>query len=400
VLYRPSAFEALTDEPWRPGRVRDAITGIASDTTAALDRNALWPADEWDGWGAPTPMKNLYVGAAGVVAGLDVVRRRGLAELRVDLAGVAQRALEAWCAEPDFMEGEALPSQAAASLLRGETGILLVAFRMAASRDLADRLLERVRANAASEAMDLMWGAPGTLLAARAMLDWTGDARWATAWRDTAATLLRNRDPDGLWTQPLILESHRGLDPTHGLVGNVRVLLDGGDLLVAGERNRLVRDAKAVLRRAAVLEGGAANWPAGVGDSLLAADDEIRMQWCCGAPGVIVAAADYLDDDLLLAGGALVWQAGPPAMSKGPGICHGTAGNGYALLKLFRRTGDEVWLDRARRFAIHALGQVERGRMARGRGRYSLFTGDIGAAIFASDCLQGAGAYPVIETWD
>ena len=83
-------------------------------------------------------------------------------------------------------------------------------------------------------------------------------------------------------------------------------------------------------------------------------------------------------------------------MEKGPGICHGTAGNGYAFLKLFARIGDERWLARARRFAVHALEQVER----RGRGRYSLWTGDPGVVLFAADCLESRSAYPVLETWD
>jgi hypothetical protein len=80
-------------------------------------------------------------------------------------------------------------------------------------------------------------------------------------------------------------------------------------------------------------------------------------------------------------------------MEKGPCICHGTAGNGYAFLKTFERTGDERWLDRARRFAIHALEQVER----RGRGRYSLWTGDVGVALYAADCLDARAAYPILD---
>ena len=51
-------------------------------------------------------------------------------------------------------------------------------------------------------------------------------------------------------------------------------------------------------------------------------------------------------------------------------------GNGFALLKAFARTGDERWLERARRFAVHALGQAERLPAANGRGRYSLWTGE------------------------
>ena len=119
------------------------------------------------------------------------------------------------------------------------------------------------------------------------------------------------------------------------------------------------------------------------------------MQWCTGAPGIVVSAADFLDEDLLLAGAELAWRAGPPGPEKGSGICHGTAGNGYAFLKTFARTGDERWLERARRFAMHALGQVKR----RGHGRYSLWTGDLGVALYAADCLDGTGAYPVLDTW-
>ena len=77
--------------------------------------------------------------------------------------------------------------------------------------------------------------------------------------------------------------------------------------------------------------------------------------------------------------------------------CHGTAGNGYAFLKTFARTGDERWLGRARRFAMHALGQVERLRAERGRGRYSLWTGDLGVAIYAADCLEARSAYPFLD---
>jgi hypothetical protein len=58
------------------------------------------------------------------------------------------------------------------------------------------------------------------------------------------------------------------------------------------------------------------------------------------------------------------------------------------------RTGDERWLDRARRFAAHALEQVERLRKQRGGGRYSLWTGDLGVALYAADCLEERAAYP------
>jgi hypothetical protein len=129
--------------------------------------------------------------------------------------------------------------------------------------------------------------------------------------------------------------------------------------------------------------------------SSLARGEPGHLQWCYGAPGILVAAGEYLDEGLLLAGAELVWRAGPSSMEKGSGICHGTSGNGFALLKVFERTGDEQWLDRARRFAMHALGQVER----RGTGRYSLWTGDVGVALYAADCIDGVARYPIVESW-
>jgi uncharacterized protein YyaL (SSP411 family) len=79
-------------------------------------------------------------------------------------------------------------------------------------------------------------------------------------------------------------------------------------------------------------------------------------------------------------------------MEKGSGICHGTAGNGHAFLKVFERTGDDLWLERARSFAVHAVEQIQR----RGTGRYSLFTGDVGVALYVADCLDGSSRYPVL----
>ena len=57
----------------------------------------------------------------------------------------------------------------------------------------------------------------------------------------------------------------------------------------------------------------------------------------------------------------------------------------------------ELWLERARAFAMHGLGQLRRFRTGSGRGRYSLFTGDIGAALLAAACLDGNAALPGID---
>jgi hypothetical protein len=100
-------------------------------------------------------------------------------------------------------------------------------------------------------------------------------------------------------------------------------------------------------------------------------------------------------DDLLVAAGELTWAAGP--LAKGCGLCHGTAGNGYAFLKLFRRTGDERWLDRARAFAMHAIAQSDRHAKEHGQRRYSLWTGDPGAAWYLWNCITGHDALPNLD---
>ena len=397
MLFRPDAFEPLTPAPWEAGRVRAAVRAIVADADEAFDPHGLWPAHEWDGWQAALPMKNLYVGAAGVIWALHALQRVGHVETRLDLAAAALRALELWRGEPDLMRGEEHPPQAHASLLCGESGILLVVYGLVPSEEIAVDLHARVRENVENEANELMWGARGTMLAARAMLDRTGDERWAEAWRASAEELWRRRDADGLWTQRLWGGELRGLGPAHGVVGNVATLLGGGDLLSPARRETLGRETAALLAREAVLEDGSANWPVNAGDPLEAQDGEIRLQWCYGGAGVVATAAPYLDDELLLAGAELIWAAGPPALEKGSSICHGTAGNGYALLKVFERTGDERWLERARRFAVHALGQVDRARVQRGRGRYSLWTGDLGVAVYAAACLDGRADFPMLD---
>src|SRR6185503_10034546 len=98
-----------------------------------------------------------------------------------------------------------------------------------------------------------------------------------------------------------------------------------------------------------------------------------------------------------VAGGELTWRAGP--LAKGPGLCHGTAGNGYAFLKLLDRTGDERWLERARRFAMHAIEQIVRTREQYGRGRYTLFTGDVGTALYLQSCLDADSAFPTLDVF-
>src|SRR3954464_12778279 len=262
VLYAAAEFEPLADRRWQEERVRAALRGIVADTEAAFAPVGLWPANEWAAWGSTPPLKDLYCGAAGVIWALDALARRGHAETGIDLPAAAERTLELWREAPDLAEAEIeLPAARESSLLCGEAGLLLVSWRLTARADLADRLLQRVHENRDNEFEELLWGSPGTLLAARAMHESTGEERWLEAWRESAGALMARRDPDGLWTQQLYGSTERLLGPTHGLVGIVHALLRAE----SEWSESLPRETAEILAREAIVEDGVATWPADAG---------------------------------------------------------------------------------------------------------------------------------------
>jgi lanthionine synthetase-like protein len=355
VLYDPAAHERLIDVEWDAERVRTGVRAIVADVEAAFDDG--WPdhpLDDDEG-----RLRTLYIGGAGVV---DALRR--LDEPTRDYVPYLERSLEA----PEDFPGE----DAQRSFWMGETGIRLVLERLAPSRENREAIAALIAANARDERRELMWGSPGTMLVARELgLD--------DLWAESAQWLREQRDEDGVWEQDLYGKRTRHLGPAHGWAGIVLAL---GDDPSAGE----------VARRFAIEEDGLVNWPP-VADGVLVRNDTIRTQWCHGAPGIVTSLGDRLDEDLALAAGELVWRAGP--IAKGANLCHGTAGNGYTFLTLHARTGDERWLARARAFAMHALAQVDAARDTYGRGRYTLWTGDLGTALYLAACVDGAGELPL-----
>jgi hypothetical protein len=365
-LYRPSEHEPLTDAPWDEERARRGIAEIVADA-----ERLAWPVHplDADDWLPPEPA-TLYIGAAGMIWALHELGSR------LDLASLAERALGRWDAAPDFPEFGRAPS-----LLMGESGLLLVARVVGSAAADDDRLRASIRANARNETWELLWGSPGTMLAARAIGDDDG-------WRESAELLWAEWDTETqFWTQHLYGRTTRLIGVGHGLAANVHALrgFRPGDEL----RARVAR----ALEATALREDDLANWQPSVDPP--ESGFRIRVQWCHGAPGIVAAIGDLMPEELAVAGGELTWRAGP--LAKGSGLCHGTAGNGYAFLKLLALTGDELWLERARAFAMHALGQVERTRAEVGRGRYTLFTGDIGVALYLRSCLDADPRFPVLD---
>jgi hypothetical protein len=385
VLFSPQAHERLLEDKWDPDRVRSAITGIVEDAEGGFEDG--WPTHPQDSDGGvdgERRFRTVYLGGAGVVQALDSLQRRGLVELRRDYVPYLEIRYE-----PDFPDADH-----ERSLWMGETGIRLVLQRLSPSKGNADRLAQLIAGNAKDERRELMWGSPGTMLAAAAMHDLTGEARWLDLWRESAVWLRDEWDlHTGLWTQHLYGRVDQFIGPAHGFAGCVLALSRDAD-------DEVHRRAAKTTARYAIEEDGLANWLPVSSMERLESDRDglIRVQWCHGAPGVVASLAPLAPDDdehgrLLLAGGELTWRAGP--LSKGANLCHGTAGNGYAFLALFERTQDELWLERARAFAVHSVAQVARARGEFGRGRYTLWTGDPGTALYLADCLDGGGAVPL-----
>jgi hypothetical protein len=335
VIFRATEHAPLAGGPWDERLARYAIADIVDETLAA------GPSDE----------AGIYAGVAGELyalrsLGKDVDWEVGAGD------------------GPGFADGE--------------VGIALVL-----------RDLERFRAAAPACVVDpwneLLYGAGGALVAAR-LLGEDDVAReairrlWSTWTFDSKLRAC-------IWTEEFDDKRKQFLGFAHGVAGNVYALLRAAALQSREHQTELIQRVIETLARTALREGDLVNWL----PTLDSPADSIRVQWCHGAPGVVCALAGapaHRDlDALLLAAGELAWQAGP--LRNGAGLCHGTAGNGWAFLKLNRRTRDRKWLERARRFAMHAIEQRT--------GERSLWEGDLGVALYLRACIDADDRWPLLD---
>jgi len=281
-LYDPAAHEPLTSSPWDDDAVRRGIAAIVADAEEVADA-AAWPNhpldDDLPDDPLPEATTGVYLGAAGMIWALHSLGSS------LDLASFAAQALARYRARPDF--GEDVPS-----LLNGESGLLLVAKVVGAEFD-AGRLRARIRENMRNETWELMWGSPGTIIAARV-------AGIDDEWREGCEVLEAEWDREsGLWTQHLYGRTRRIVGPVHGFAGNVHALRDAvpDEALRAG--------VEATLRRLAVIEDDVVNWPPTENG------EPNRLQWCHGAAGLVATLGDLMPTDLLVGGAELTWRAGP-----------------------------------------------------------------------------------------
>ena len=395
MLFTAARHEPLADTGFSAGTANEAIGRIAMRADEELDAAAcLWPRDPIDELGRPGEGRasSLYWGAAGIAWALGDLRAADY--VTPNFVETLEHRLLNEPADPDFGEE---------GVCWGEAGVLAVAEHFWPDSTRRDRLEELARAALPSPALEPMIGHPGHMTLAAQLQATTREERWAEVWHAGAERLLEKWEHDEqldawLWQPNLGGDESRYLGAAHGLAGNVHVLLHGGLLGAELERD-VERRALDTFKRLAIVEDGRANWPAVAGTPLVS-KDRIRVQWCHGAPGVLTALSEAAPDEeewseLLLAAGRLVWDAGP--IRDDPGLCHGTAGNAYALLALWRRTDDELWLARARAFAHHAAQQVEHRAAQRGHGHHSLFTGDEGVAMCLASCLAGDERLPIAD---
>jgi hypothetical protein len=405
MLFETDRHQALCADSWNPELVRETIQAIVGDVDQSRLPQGHWPIHALDNDGSTPPVtgyQSIYLGSAGIIWALWYLQREGAAHCGVDTLGAIELAAQTYQSAPDT-------DAVVPSYFLGEVGIQLVRWRLTGSSEAADRLYASIQQNIPNPTNEALWAAPGTMVAAWHLWEQTGEERWRTLFAENIEQLWQTwlPVPDKefyLWTQDLYGHIVQLLGAGHGFVGNVYPLLRGAALLDAARREALYERCSQTLRMTGMFENGEANWPQGIGTPRPGRTNKL-MQWCHGAPGVITAiAADYPHgqssdmDAMLLAGGEAVWTAGP--VSKGYGLCHGTAGNGYAFLKLFKRTGNALWLDRARAFAMHAIVQRRAMYQQYGVGRYNLWTGDLGLAVYLWHCMTGKDGMPVLDIID
>jgi hypothetical protein len=399
---------------WDAGDAAKAIDEIVTDALERFSPERFWPAHPQDD-GCADGNSSIYFGAAGVIWGLEYLTSMAPhagADFRPVLRGLLRKTWEEMATFGDYAQ--------TGSLLFGDLGTAMVIMRLAPEAFIADHVYARASANMQLPVRELMWGLPGSMLACLAMdqisrekgkakeqekdkdhVQPQPDPRWRALFELQAERLLAELQDTAagpIWVQDLYGRQQIYLGPVHGYAGNMIPLVRGWEWLTESQRARVADAVPRTLSKNAWRDDGRATWPAVVTE----APPPWPCQHCHGAAGMVTTFADAPFtspelEKLLQEGGDFIWAAGP--LAKGSNLCHGTGGNGYAFLKLYQRTKDPLWLERARSFAMTAIAQCREARAEVGRGRYSLWTGDIGLAIYLWDCVKGTPRFPTVDVF-
>lgn len=403
-IFDPARHEALCGQPWNEADARAQIERIVQQALADFSPHDLWPAHPLDDPETPQSRHaTLYHGAGGVIWALRHLNARAGTAASPQADRAAQGLVERNRAWADLA-----PSQTP-SFLIGDTGLLLLQWHLlgpsAEADEVADRLHTTVLGNLDHPSREALWGNPGTALAALHMAEATGQARWREGFRQAVQRLVDTLEIDPetgtpIWEQDLYGRRVRYLGAGHGLTGSVYLALRGAAMLPPGVVSALLDAGLATLQATALRSPLGLNWHP-MSDAARAVGRVPPVQDCHGAPGIVNRLAgaprSAAWDALLQGAGELIWNAGP--LAKGQGLCHGTAGNALALLKLAQRFGSPLWLERGRLLAWHAAAQAVQMQTRHGQARHSLWTGDLGVACVLQAALDGQALLPTLDVF-
>lgn len=388
MLYDPTRHEPITKNLWDQDIAELEIKSIVDDIEQSLLPGACWPTHPLDAESYPKdgPKWSFYAGAAGVLHALLILNRYGYKT--TDLSGLLPTIYLSFLQSPDVSLEPGLQI--------GKMGILgPMILAQPENQKIRNQLIRCMEETIDLPLYEITSGQSGMMHLALALYRKTKKSCWKKMYVRGAESLMSNWKRDSLtgewlWESKIFGPSRHYYGACHGIAGNANILLQGADLLPENYAHMIIERTVFTLNISAKRDANMTNWILCTKPD----NDKLLIQWCHGAAGIVTAMArtpkndssnSKLLDDLLRSTGELVWQAGP--LSKGSNICHGTSGNGYAFLYLYQRTRNSIWLDRARKFAVHAIEQRQKHRSHYRQGRYTLWTGDAGLAIYLHHCL-------------
>ncbi|MFF7443498.1 class IV lanthionine synthetase LanL [Streptomyces sp. NPDC008122] len=351
---RTSRPRSAAEPPVRPGSstgaaVDDVVAGLVDHLVESMTPgdDRLWPVSTQAGESDPCTVQQ---GAAGVLA---VMTRYFEVTGDPRLPGLLSTAGH-WIADRTDVRSPR-PGLHFGGL--GTAWALYDAGRAVDDRRLVDHAVELALAPPlVTPHHDITHGTAGSGLAALHLWQRTGDTRFADLVVDAADRLTAavRREPSGVgWAVPAEADSPEGgkryLGFAHGTSGIGCFLLAAADLSKRPEHRELALEVGEFLVADAVRTGEAAQWPAQSGDVPTAA------YWCHGAAGIgtflvrlwQVTGDDRFGDPARRGAHAVMERASRSALTQ----CHGLAGNGDFLLDLAEATGDPVHRDMAEELA-------------------------------------------------
>ncbi|PIK45712.1 putative lanC-like protein 3-like isoform X5 [Apostichopus japonicus] len=204
---------------------------------------------------------------------------------------------------------------------------------------------------------------------------------------------------------PLMYQYHntQSLGAAHGLSGILFALLNFPAFIKSDAS--VERDVKAAVDYFLAIQAEDGNFATVVGEERSGRAGEGLVHWCHGAPGVIYLLAKayllwgeekYLNACIRCAD--LCWEYG--LLLKGPGICHGVAGNGYVFLLMYRLTKQVQYLYKAVQFAQFLESEEFKSKARTPDSPFSLFEGLAGTLCFLIHLLNPDQAeFPFFEVY-